>query len=231
MSTRRTCVYIDGFNLYYGCLKKSKYKWLDLSKLCTLLLPDHTIVGIKYFTARVRPRPQDPTQGVRQATYLRALQTLPNLEIYEGHFLSHPAWRLLAPPPEGHTSLARTGGNGEPEYLDVPDGAQRAYVWETEEKGSDVNLAAHLLVDGFSGRYEFAVVISNDSDLASPIEMVRRELDLPVGIFNPHRNSPSAQLGKVAVFQRPIWPRLLKASQFPPVLSDKIGLISKPAEW
>ena len=30
----RTNVYIDGFNLFYGALKGSGYKWLDLDVLC-----------------------------------------------------------------------------------------------------------------------------------------------------------------------------------------------------
>ena len=41
-------------------------------------------------------------------------------------------------------------------------------ILDTEEKGSDVNLASFLLLDGFDDEYELAVVISNDSDLSSP---------------------------------------------------------------
>jgi len=29
----RTRVYIDGYNLYYGCLKNSPHKWLDVRAL------------------------------------------------------------------------------------------------------------------------------------------------------------------------------------------------------
>lgn len=54
-----------------------------------------------------------------------------------------------------------------------------------EEKGSDVNLASLLLADGFRGKYEAAVVLSNDSDLMLPIHIVTRELGLPVGLLNP----------------------------------------------
>lgn len=39
----RVNVYIDGFNLYYGALKRTPYKWLDVSKLCQALLPTDTI--------------------------------------------------------------------------------------------------------------------------------------------------------------------------------------------
>jgi hypothetical protein len=74
----KTNVYIDGFNLYYGCLKNTTHKWLDISKLCMLLLPGHTVNQIKYYTAYVTALPHDPDQPVRQQTYLRAL--LPHID-------------------------------------------------------------------------------------------------------------------------------------------------------
>ena len=62
----RTRVYIDGYNLYYGCLKKSAYKWLDLQLLTKHILatvlyeregesvPHRlTTPAIKYFTASI----------------------------------------------------------------------------------------------------------------------------------------------------------------------------------
>jgi hypothetical protein len=84
----RTCVYVDGFNLYYGAVKGTPYKWLDIDKMCRLLLPRHQIIGIKYFTARVSGRPADPGQPTRQQAFLRALATISHLEIIYGHFLS-----------------------------------------------------------------------------------------------------------------------------------------------
>jgi hypothetical protein len=72
-------VYIDGFNLYYGALKGSPYKWLDLAALCHLMLPNDTIQSIKYFTAIVSARPYDLDLPVRQQMYLRALKTIGNL--------------------------------------------------------------------------------------------------------------------------------------------------------
>ena len=60
---------------------------------------------------------------------------------------------------------------------------KRVWVDKTEEKGSDVNLASHLLHDGFKGLYDAAVIITNDSDLAEPIRMVREVLNLRIGIL------------------------------------------------
>jgi uncharacterized LabA/DUF88 family protein len=158
----KTVIYVDGFNLYYGAVKGTANKWLDIHKLCQLLLPKNQIVQIKYFTALVTARPGDPGQANRQQLYLRALRTTPNLEIIFGHFLEHKIRMPLAHP--------------------APGGAKSVEVIKTEEKGSDVNIAAHLLNDGYKGSYQVAVIISNDSDLVEPIRLVRQELKLPVGV-------------------------------------------------
>ncbi len=46
----RTHVYVDGFNLYYGCLKGTSYKWLDLEALCRHLLPQNQVQRIRYWS-------------------------------------------------------------------------------------------------------------------------------------------------------------------------------------
>jgi uncharacterized LabA/DUF88 family protein len=203
-------VYIDGFNLYYGCLKGTPYKWLNLSKLCTMLLPECRIKHIRYFTALVTPTPSDPQKLQRQLTLIRALQTIPGLTIHYGYFLSHSVWRPLAKPPEKGPTMVE--------------------VVDTKEKGSDVKLATHLLVDGFKKDYQMAVVVSDDSDLAEPIKLTIEQLGLPVGVLHPHRTH-STQLSQVATFYRPIRERVLKVSLFPSTLADANGIITKPETW
>lgn len=204
----KTIVYVDGFNLYYA-VKGTPCKWLNIFALCRLLLPRNQIVKIKYFTALVSARPTDPDQPNRQLLYLRALQTIPELEIIYGHFLAHEVTMRLAHP--------------------VPGGPKNAQVIKTEKKGSDVNIAAHMVNDGHLGRYK---VISNDSDLAEPISIVRNELHLPVGILNPFPNDhPSQQLRKCATFVKPIRQGVLTASQFPDMLEDSNGKFHKPPAW
>lgn len=127
----RTNVYVDGLNLYYGSLRGTPHKWLNLLRLCQLLLPNQQIQTIKYFTAQVVTRPDNPRQALRQQIYLRALRTLPQVEIVFGHFLTSEIFMPMA----GHP----------------PNKAQYVKVIKTEEKGSDVNLATHLLWDGFKG--------------------------------------------------------------------------------
>jgi len=124
----RANVYVDGFNLYYGSVKNTPLKWLDLSRLASLLLPSGTqIHRIRYYTARASGRPADPDAPTRQQIYLRALRTIPNLTISYGHFLK---WEVSMP-------LVKP----------VPGGPTTVRVIKTEEKGSDVNLACHLLLD------------------------------------------------------------------------------------
>jgi hypothetical protein len=204
-----TNVYVDGFNLYYGAVKGTPFKWLDIARMCRLLLPNDRIVQIKYFTALVNPRPRDPDQRMRQETYLRALRTIPNLEIVLGTFLTHEVTMLLA---------GNSGG-----YV---------RVIKTEEKGSDVNIATHLLMDGFKNRYELAVVVSNDSDLLMPIQTVMHELKKPVGVLAPtQQGHPSQMLTKYATFVKQIRRNILANSQFPSVMSDANGTFAKPANW
>lgn len=206
----RMSIYIDGFNFYYGAIKGTPYRWLDLDAFCRLMLPKNDIRQIKYFTALVTPRPYDPDQPIRQQAYLRALRTLPNVSVVLGHFLSHPVKMPLVNP--------------------LPNAPTHVVVMKTEEKGSDVNLATHLLWDGFRGDYDCAVVVSNDSDLLEPIRIVRRELKKTVGILNPHKH-PSQVLVKECDFFKTIRAGVLAASQFPPQLTDAHGTIVKPTRW
>ena len=133
----KTNVYVDGFNLYYGCLANTPYRWLDIGQLCAVMLPRNSINRIRYFTALVQSRPHDPQKTQRQQTYIRALDTISPLSVHYGQFLSNNVRMPLVNPPAGGPSLA--------------------YVIKTEEKGSDVNLATYLLVDGFKRDYDIAV--------------------------------------------------------------------------
>lgn len=204
----RVNVYIDGFNLYYGAVKKTPYRWLNLRMLCENMLPNDRVHTVKYFTAQVNARPHDPQQPLRQQMYLRALRTLPDFKIIYGHFLTHSVPMML------------TGV--------IPP--QRVWVDKTEEKGSDVNLASHLLMDGFKGEYEVAVLVTNDSDLAEPVRMVRHELHLGIGILNPHQHH-SVPLKNLATFIKRIRQSDLINAQFPPTLSDSVGPFTKPKGW
>lgn len=206
----RTIVYIDAFNLYYGCLRKTPFRWLDLDKFCRRLLPNNDIVKIKYFTARVAARPGDPDQPLRQQLYLRALATIPQIEVYFGHYLSHEIFMPLANPPA--------------------TGSRFVKVLKTEEKGSDVNLATHLISDAYENAFEIAALISNDSDLLGPVKLVKERLHKKVGILNPQKH-PAFVLRNNATFFKQIRKSGLVGSQFANELQDVYGTFQKPAAW
>ena len=113
----------------------------------------------------------------------------------------------------------------------LPGQPKYTQVIKTEEKGSDVNIAAHMVNDGHRGLYEVAILVSNDSDLVEPVKIVRNELKLPVGVLNPFLQTPSFDLRKYATFVRPIRAGVLPASQFPPTLKDANGTFYKPPTW
>lgn len=228
----RTNVYVDGFNFYYGAAKNTPFKWVDLSALCAAVLPGITIGRIRYFTALVTARPGNPNTRQRQETYIRALETLPNLSVHYGHY-------------QASTVLARLSNP-------LPGGPRYADVLKMEEKGSDVNIATYMLVDAFGADCDQLIVITNDSDLVEPVRIINKEMKIPVGVFNPHTSdtakrksmrtghpmkaSPSITLRKVSRFTRDIRSEgptcHMAISQFPNALTDAQGrTITKPAGW
>jgi len=215
-----TNVYIDGFNLYYA-IKPFGYKWLDLSTLSATLLPSRTINKIHYFTAIVKSRQHDPNAPTRQGIYLRALRTIPNIEIHDyGHFVDRK--RLLPQFPYAYRNPVHP-----------TQSPQAVQIMRTEEKGSDVNLASVLLSDCFDNNYDDAVVISNDADLVKPIELVTQHYNKNVMVINPHRKRHlSYQLARVATNYFPtININVYRRCQFPITLSDSQGTFSKPSNW
>ena len=212
-----TNVYIDGFNLYYGSLKRRypQFKWLDLQVFCENLLSGHDINRIRYFTARVKDSERDPGVSLRQQTYLRALSTLPKIDIHFGRFVTRRQHMPLAEAPQ------------------TPEASPSAWVIRTEEKGTDVNLASFLILDCCNNDFDEAVVISNDSDLEIPVKMVRDSFDKRIGVISPqHPRTHSILLQNVASWSRSSITRTnFSNSQLPQRITDSTGTFSKPLGW
>ena len=207
-----TNIYVDGFNLYYRALKDGPFRWLDLRKLSETLFPGDDIRTVSYFTARLDVRARNPGQAQRQLIYLRALATRPNLDIHYGAFRTGIRRRPLAEPVPGL-----------PAYVRVRD---------SEEKGSDVNLATRLLVDGFNGECEQAIVVSNDADFAGAMRYVRAGLGLRVTLVNPDgRTSSPRMLADAATYVKRLWKSHLRRSLLPDTLTDEVGNITRPGGW
>ena len=205
--TENVAVYIDGFNLYYGMRSKrwQRYYWLDVSQLASSLLkPGQTLEGVKYFTSRVSSTPHDPTKSSRQNAYLEALGTLPNVEIFYGHYLVK-------------TVRCFKCGAKWP----VP-----------EEKMTDVNIATEMIVDAFEDRWDTALLVSGDSDLIGPIDSIKKAHPKKriVIAFPPDRDS--AQLKRTAHAFFRIGRASLSKSQFPDTVVKPDGFtLTRPKEW
>ncbi|MHC8509553.1 MAG: NYN domain-containing protein [Rhodospirillales bacterium] len=252
----QTRIYVDGFNLYYGALKNTPHKWLDLNALCASVLPDNLHVDkIRYFTAMVSGA-TDFDAPRRQRIYLNALKTLPMVEIHYGKFLTKMVRRPLNNLPIGDCSILSTPRvTLPPGQYEIDNGARRqklpvgAYpfskndqnsiggdiqntviveVHSSEEKGSDVNLASHLLNDAWHERFEAAAVISNDTDLIEPIRMVAQERNKPVYLISPRKRQAEG-LVEAATYARHIRRNMLSACQFPDLIPGTT--IRKPEEW
>jgi uncharacterized LabA/DUF88 family protein len=220
----RVIVYIDGFNLYYGLYtynpgspewvknevrKNKSSRWLDLYALFRDMLPDsYKIRAVKYFTAFVNGD-RDPSKPIRQQAYINALQKCrPEISVILGQFKS------------GIVSMP----------LEKPMGRNtRARVIKTEEKGSDVNLAVHMVNDGWKNEYDVAVVCSNDTDLIEAIKIVKGDINKKVYWVTPATIYPSKEMKPLFDSHRIIKNKHLRRNQLP----DRIPgtSITKPNNW
>jgi uncharacterized LabA/DUF88 family protein len=219
----RTVVYIDGFNLYYRMLKaRPSMKWLNPMLLARAMLDaKHEVTKVNYYIARVSSRAHDPNAPARQAVYLNALGTVPEISVHEGSFMISEPWMPLAQPAQAKPS--------EYEWNQPTPDVVR--VVKSEEKGSDVNLGVHLVRDAFIGAFDVAIVITNDSDLVEPIRIAVHEAGKRVGLFVPVKY-PTQSLINVASFYLHIRPGHLAKSQFPSLIQLENGeTISKPTTW
>lgn len=175
-----------------------------------LLDSSHQIQKIKYYTAHISSRDGNNESRLRQKYYLQAItEYIPELEIYYGHYLTHEINAKVVNPP--------------PNFIKV---------YKTEEKGSDVNLALHVLNDAWKNEYDCAVVVSNDSDLAESLRLVKSQTNKTVGLIFPNTNSkrkPSRVLAKHADFIKHIRAHVLEQSQLPTQIPGTT--IYKPGDW
>jgi len=229
----KTIVYVDGYNLYYGCLKHSDYKWLDIHKLFAETIikiqsPTSTIIKIKHFTADVKTK--FATHGVQaqsaQSQYHRALKCCypDEIEIIKGYYSEAKA--VL------------------PRYKKPPEKSDSVSVWRLEEKQTDMNIALHAFRDAVVSRdCEQIVIVSNDTDLEPLLKMIREEVDdaVKIGLIFPiiklksdgrKERPPSAGLSQYADWtRRHILEEELESCQFPDIIPTNKKAVKKPSYW
>lgn len=223
----RTIVYIDGYNLFYGCLKHSDDKWLDLVQLFTAIIhaqnPDSSLSEVKFFTADIRAKLATHGQEAQhaQANYHRALELLypDKIKIIKGYYSAEKA-SLLA-------------------FQNPPDKSSRVDVWKLEEKQTDVNLALEAYRDAARNHAEQFVFVSNDTDIATSLRLIREDFGehLKIGVILPIRKSVSGRPGNNQLSQFADWTRTtitdeeLACNQLPAKIPTKKKPIIKPGYW
>lgn len=206
---KRSIIYVDGFNLYYGALKGTAWKWLDLERYFGLLRQDDDIVEIKYFTAEVT----GPKRR-KQLVYLNALEQSSKVTIIKGVFKNR---RLTCQVRNCHFRGSKV--------FRVP-----------EEKGTDVNIAVQLLGDVLQDSIERAIVVSGDSDLVPAVALARKcRPNVRITVYVP-ANDPTrgaaTELRAAAHSHKTLPTALLARAQLPdPVLAKDGSPISRPADW
>lgn len=225
----KSIIYIDGYNLFYGCLKHSGDKWLDLHELFFERIlrsqnPASELVGIKFFTADIKAKVASNGDAAMAAqnAYHRALCTLygDKLTIIKGYYSLEKA-RLLA-------------------YRKPPDKEHRVDVWRLEEKQSDVRMALEGYRDAARGTAEQLIFVSNDTDLAPALEAIREDFGnrheigviLPIRKSEKHHRPGNEQLSRHANWTRShILPEELSCSQLPEKVPTNKKPILKPEYW
>ena len=204
----RVYAYIDGFNLFYGALKhpnRKQYRWLNVEKLIHNIYTPSQKYGLKkinFYTARIVPHSNIDDAPKNQQIYLTALKSIPNLEIILGNFISKP------------TKLPKFPLKTPPEIIEV---------LKTEEKGSDVNLASHLVLDAAQDSFDIAVVITNDTDLYEPMRIVKEVFNKRIVLICPH-DKMAASFKKLNFLHFKVETKHLKNSQFEDVTK-------RPSVW
>lgn len=212
VAARRTIVYIDGFNLYYGAIKGTPHKWLNLQRYFEMLRPADDIQTIKYFTALIN----GPTRS-NQNEYLRALSTLPLVQVILGRFKTKRSKCK-------NTACTYAGDR----------------MFDTvEEKRTDVNIAVSMVDDAHQDRCDQLVLVSGDSDLVPALSLIRASFPQKrLFVYVPHIPSPTStrgfavELRTAAHVHRDLPLNILARAQFPARVSDGVGgFIQKPASW
>ncbi len=243
----RVGVYIDGYNLYYGGRKQcgtstSGWRWLDVRALVSPFAgwSGSIIERVVYCTARVDVV-DSPSAALDQSIYLAALLENGSVNVIEeGRYVSWateaPLVRTTGSSPRPIVSTGAENWDGSlplRRMIDRQIGAEiiLARIRRREEKGSDVNVATHLMHDVLRGHVDAAIVVSNDSDLELPLKFARDVV--PVGTINPSSNYLAGAL-RGSPTQGPgrhWWKQLNPDDFFRAQLPAPTGIYRKPVGW
>jgi uncharacterized LabA/DUF88 family protein len=179
-TARRTSVYVDGYNLYYGRLRGTTFKWLDLVAFFDALLKrrdqNEVLTRVNIYTAWAFARfsTHGDASVQAQSAYHRALQHRHGERVsitYGSHSMDDSG------------TLLPTFVAGQ-----AYDRNQRSRVWKIEEKKTDVNLALGMYRDAVKGLADRVILVSNDSDTEPVLEALRQDFPhIMIGVVMPRR--------------------------------------------
>jgi uncharacterized LabA/DUF88 family protein len=214
MAKQKVIAYIDGFNLFYSLLKGTKNKWLDLVSMCeSLLLPNQKLIAVKYFSALVGSFHGDISRSDKQRIYLEALATNSKIITKLGYFSTHKT----------KMPLAAKWDKGK---------ISKVEVIKTEEKGTDVNLAVQMAVDAIRDEFDYAMLFSNDSDMAYSVQIAAKECKKKVGLYISSTATSYKVLKENTCYIRRLTDSFLTKHQFPEEIKTPSGrIIRKPSDW
>lgn len=232
-SGMRTAIYIDGYNLYYGRLRGTEYKWLDVVSLFSQIVrsiePSSQVVAVKYFTApaltKFARHGEDSMRA--QNDYHRALESkYPN--IFTKVLGSHVY--------EKDGTLLPIYVEGQP-Y----DKTNTVKVWRLVEKKTDVNLAMGMYRDASKGLIDHLVLVSNDSDAEPVLEALVEDCpSVKIGLIMPLSYPDDTKKGRPAstgLSKLADWTRSyvrddeLKNALLPEQVPTRKKPAKKPAHW
>jgi uncharacterized LabA/DUF88 family protein len=230
----KTAVYIDGYNLYYGRLRGSPFKWLDVVKLFEDLLiqrdQHEQLEKVNLFTAPALAN--FATHGAAsveaQSAYHRALKTL-----HGAHFDTVYGTHSF----DKNGALLPVFVAGQ-KY----DRTNRTRVWKLEEKKTDVNLAICMCRDAAKGLYDRIILVSNDSDAEPALQAIRQDFPhIMIGVVLPawppvagsktHRRVSGSLANQAHWTIAHLTDAQLSAASLPDQIPTKKKAIVKPKHW
>ncbi len=221
----KTIVYIDGFNLYYGRLKHTPYKWLNLyelfqKQLLPSLVPGFDLIKVKFFTAPIKAKFSRHGHVAlhSQQKYHKALKTLfgEQIEIIEGSYSAREA-NLI-------------------QHCEKLDLNKTHRVWRLEEKKTDVNIALQMYRDVVKEQCEQVILCTNDTDLEPALSLIKSDFPhISIGLVipsPPEKRKAQTELSKLAKWTRHhISDNELANVQMPAVIPTTKKAVFKPDYW
>ena len=142
-------VYIDGLNLFnFARSAHPGNQNIDVLALAKLLLPNHDVIRVNYFTAIMKTLDGNPEPSIRQRLYLDRLAA-GNSKVFV-HL--------------GRIRIDTRIYPKAPKEIDRHGNQVTEKIFKFEEKETDVRIAIEMIVDGISRASDLQILISSDSD-------------------------------------------------------------------